>query len=52
MVVLPPLIAAILSLCIFVTKGMELDRLSATALIGVYFCYSYYSMIISAGDFD
>jgi len=52
MVVLPPLIATVLSLSVFLMAGMSLNRLSATALVGIYVGYAYYSMMIFAEDKD
>mmetsp|Transcript_22078 Transcript_22078/g.27142 ORF Transcript_22078/g.27142 Transcript_22078/m.27142 type:complete len:97 (-) Transcript_22078:147-437(-) len=52
MVVLPPLAACILGLCVFTLTGMELNRLSSTALIVIYGGYVYYSSIVFYGDSD
>ena len=52
MVVLPPLIVCILSMCVFGMVGMQLDRLSSLALIGIYGCYVWYSISVFSNDVD
>ena len=52
MVVMPPLIVCILSLCVFLICGMELDRASSTALIAIYTGYVWYSIEIFSQDAD
>lgn len=52
MVILPPLICSVLSFVIFVSKRMDLDRLSSLTLIAIYAVYIYYGFSAFGGDAD
>ena len=51
-VVLPPLVCTVLSLIIFLYRGMDLNRSSSLLLIAIYVAYIYYSVSVFGGDAD
>ena len=51
-VVLPPFVCAVLSFCIYMFKGMELDRSSSLMLITIYLAYIAFSVVIFSQDRD
>ena len=52
MVVLPPLVCALLTMAVFLTHRMALNRTSSFLLIGIYTGYIVFSILAFGRDSD